>query len=239
MKRAAYVFSTMAVTVAMASPAHAQRQQAVGPGIIPLSSTGGLGGVDMSASGLTGTLSVGVPGGPAVDILTANNPYTAGKIAVSTAVSSQGNIVFNSSSTVYGGIGVTQPGGPFLLAISGGNDGATVNLLGPVYATTVSVAQRGTINFASGTTNIAATNFAGDGTIGLAANTTLIGALTTTAGANTGTLLMGTASVLNGAVGGRWVCEASPCRATAPPSPVLPAPMPSPWAPAPSLSAAR
>jgi len=202
MKRTALILSSIAVAAAFSSPAFAQRQQAVGPGVIPLDANGMLSGVDMSASGTTGTLNVGVVGGPETDILSSNNPYVAGMLAVTTAASSQGNIVFNSSSTVYGGIGVTQPGGPFLLNISGGNAGATVTLLGPLYATTLNVTGTGTVNFDSGTTNITATNFAADGTISLAPNTTVIGALTTTAGANTGTLVLGGASVLNGAVGG-------------------------------------
>ena len=182
--------------------AFAQRQQAVGPGAIPLNVTGVLNGVDMSASGTTGTLNVGVVGGPATDILTSNTPYVAGPLAVSTAASSQGNINFNSSSTVYGAIGVTQPGGPFLLAIAAGNPGTAVNLMGPLYATTLNVTGTGAVNFNSGSINVAATNFEGDGTISLAPNTTVIGALTTTAGANTGTLVLGGASVLDGAVGG-------------------------------------
>ncbi len=180
----------------------AQRQTAVGPGIIALSPTGVLNGVDMSGSGTTGTLTVGVLGGPEMDIFTSNTSLAHFPLAVSTAASSQGNILFNSSSTVYGDIGVTQPGGPFLLDISGGNAGTTVNFLGPVFATTTTVSGTGTLNFNSGSTNITATNCAGDGTISLAPNTTLIGALTTTAGAQTGTLVLGGGSVLNGAVGG-------------------------------------
>ena len=180
----------------------AQRQAAVGPAIIPLTATGVLNGVDMSVSGTTGTLSVGVPGGPAMDIFTLNNPPVAGLVAVSTAASSQGNIVFNSGSTVYGAIGVTQPGGPFLLNITGGNAGTAVNFLGPVFATTLNVTGTGAVNFNSGSTNITATNYAADGTISLAPNTTVIGALTTTAGAQTGTLVLGGGSKLTGAVGG-------------------------------------
>ncbi len=121
---------------------------------------------------------------------------------MSTAASSQGNIVFNSSSNVFGAIGVTQPGGPFLLNIAGGNTGTVVNFQGPVFATTMNVTGTGVMNFNSGSTNIVATNFAADGTINLAPNTTVIGALTTTAGAQTGTLGLGGGSVLNGAVGG-------------------------------------
>ncbi|MDB5377354.1 MAG: hypothetical protein JWR00_1800, partial [Rubritepida sp.] len=182
--------------------AHAQRQSAVGPGITPLDATGILGGVDMSASGTTGTLSVGVLGGPQTDVFTLNNPPLAGQVAISTAASSQGNVVFNSSSNVFGAIGVTQPGGPFLRSISAGNNGTAVNFMGPVYATTLNVTGTGSVNFNSGNTNIVATNFAADGLITLAPNTTLIGALTTTAGANTGTLSLAGASVLDGAVGG-------------------------------------
>jgi outer membrane autotransporter protein len=184
------------------SVSFAQRQTAVGPGSIPLSATGGLNGVDMSASATTGTLVVGVPGGPTTDIFTLNKPPVAGFVAVSTAASSQGNILFNSGSTVYGAVGATQPAGPFLLNIRGGATGTAVNFQGPVFATTLDVSGAGAVNFNSGSTNVTATNFAGDGSINLAPNTTLIGALTTTAGANTGTLGLGAASTLNGAVGG-------------------------------------
>jgi uncharacterized protein with beta-barrel porin domain len=184
------------------SAGFAQRQTAVGPGVIPLNATGVLNGVDMSASAITGTLAVGVPGGPQTDIFTANNPPVAGRVAVSTAASSQGNIVFNSSSNVYGAIGATQPAGPFLLNIAGGNAGTAVNFLGPVFATTLNVTGTGAVNFNSGSTNVTATNFAGDGTISLGRNTTAIGALTTTAGAQTGTLVLNGGSVLDGAVGG-------------------------------------
>lgn len=193
----------MAVLLGGVAPtALAQRQTAVGPGLIPLNAAGELGGVDLSASGTTGSLTVGVPGGPATDIFTLNNPVIPGFTAVSTAASSQGNIVFNSSSTVFGAIGVTQPGGPFLLNIQGGNSGTAINFMGPVYATTLDVTGRGSVNFNSGNTNIVATNFAADGLISLARNTMVIGALTTTAGANTGTLSMAGGSVLDGAVGG-------------------------------------
>jgi len=194
--------SLAAAAVLFAAPSHAQRQSAVGAGITPLDTTGILGGVDMSVSATTGTLTVGVLGGPQTDIFTLNAALIAGATAVSTAASSEGNIVFNSSSTVFGAIGVTQPGGPFLRNIAAGNTGTTVNFLGPVYATTLDVVGTGTVNFASGSTNITATNFAADGTIALAPNTTLIGALTSTAGANTGTLSLANGSVLNGAVGG-------------------------------------
>lgn len=197
------LFPALAVTLGILTPqAMAQRQSAVGPGIIPLDATGILGGVDMSASATTGTLSVGVVGGPKQDIFTLNSALVAGMQAVSTAASSQGNITFNSSSDVFGAIGVTQPGGPFLRNIRAGSMGTTVNFFGPVYATTLDVTGTGNVNFMSGNTNIVAPNFAGDGVITLAPNTTVIGALTTAAGAGTGTLVLGGGSFLDGAVGG-------------------------------------
>lgn len=57
------------------------------------------------------------------------------------------------------------------------------------------------MNFNNGAINITATNFAANGTISLAPNTTLIGALTTSA-ANSGTLVLGGGSALTGAAGG-------------------------------------
>ena len=194
--------SFIAAGTALSPPSYAARQAAVGPGIIPLDADGALNGVDMSVSGITGTLTVGVVGGPEMDIFTANNPALPGLVAISTGASSQGNVQFNSSSTVYGDIGVTQPGGPFLLNISGGNDGTVVNFQGPVFATTLDVVGTGAMNFNNGAINVVATNFAADGTIYLSSNTTVIGALTTTAGAQTGTLVLSDGSVLDGAVGG-------------------------------------
>ena len=121
--------------------------------------------------------------------------------AVSTDTSSQSNIVFNSSSNVYGAIGITNPGGPFFLNISGGNNGTVVNFNGGLYGTITTVSGTGSLNFNSGSTNITATNFAADGSISLAPNTTLIGAMTTSA-ANSGTLILGGGSALTGAAGG-------------------------------------
>ncbi len=175
MKRILAILACVTATAARAPPAFPQQLSAVGPGFIPFIATGILGVVVMSSSGTTGSLTVGVPGGPETDIFTLNNPPVAGLVAVATGASSQGNIVFNSSSTVFGAIGVTQPGGPFLLAITGGNTGTAVNFLGPVFATTVNVTGTGSVNFNSGSTNITATNFAADGTISLAPNTTVIG----------------------------------------------------------------
>jgi uncharacterized protein with beta-barrel porin domain len=193
----AFIFALLAVDPA----ARAQRQQAAGGGPTTLDTNGKLNGVDMTGSATTGTLNVGVLGGADSDIDTANNPLVAGQLAVSTDGSGQSNIVFNSGSTVYGGIGPVAPSaGPFL-AISAGNNGTVVNFLGPVNTTFITDLGTGTINFNSGTANAGSTNFAGDGTISLAPNTSLNGAITTSA-ADTGTLLLGGGSLVNGAVGG-------------------------------------
>jgi uncharacterized protein with beta-barrel porin domain len=205
MKKISFV-SALGLAIVTWSPASfAQQQTAVGPGVTPLNATGVTNGVAMSASGGTGTLGVGVVGGPEMDIFTNNS---AGGIvtnsllrAVTTDASSTANIVFNSSSNVYGAIGVTQPGGPFFLDVTGGNNGTVVNLDGNLFATITTVNGTGTLNFNSGSTNITATNFAADGTINIAPNGTVIGALTTNT-ADTGTLVLGGGSVLNGAVGG-------------------------------------
>jgi len=191
----ALILCTAAIA-AWCSPGFAARQVLVVDG--PIDADGILSGVDLVGNV---TLNVGTLGGAQTDIMNSNNPYVAGFIAVSTAASSQGNIAFNSSSTVYGDIGVTQPGGPFLLDIFAGNSDSTVNFMGSVYSTTLNVLGTGSINFNSGTTNITATNFAGDGIITLAPNTTLIGAMTTNT-ANTGTLNLGGGSQVTGAVGG-------------------------------------
>ena len=202
MKRAPIFLCILATSAAWGPSSFAQQQTAVGPGITPLDAAGERYGVEMSGSATTGTLTVGVVGGPNMNIDTSNNPIAPGSVAISTEASSSGNIVFNSGSTVYGNIGVTQPGGPFLLDIAAGNTGTVVNFDGSVYATILNVTGTGTVDFKSGAINIMATNFAANGTIVLAPNTTLIGALTTTAGASTGTLSLGAGSTLNGAAGG-------------------------------------
>lgn len=194
---------TVAVALTAWAPAgFAQRQSAVGPGNIPLSASGTTYGVDMTGSATTGTLVVGTVGGPETDIFTNNTALAITPLAVSTDASNQSSILFNSSSTVYGGIGTILPGGPVFLNISGATANSTVNFLGGVYATTIDVTGTGTMNFNNGGFNDGATNFGADGTVSLAPNTTLIGALTTTAGADTGTLNLGNASELNGAAGG-------------------------------------
>lgn len=204
MKRTALFFLAIsAASTPWCQQSFAARQAADGPGVIPLDANGVTNGVDMTNSAGTGTLSVGTVGGPQTDIFSSNNPVgTVAGVAVSTDASSSANLLFNSSSNVFGDIGITQPGGPFFLGIDAGANNSTVNFLGSVFATTLDLNGNGTVNFNNGGTNTTASNFAGDGTISLAPNTTLIGAMTTSAGANTGTLNLGGGSVLDGAVGG-------------------------------------
>ncbi|HEV8015640.1 MAG TPA: autotransporter domain-containing protein [Stellaceae bacterium] len=187
---------------ATGSTASFAQQSIVGAVPTPLSALGVTSGVSMTGQGGGGELDVGTVGGPAMNIFTNNsaggnvtNPLLA---AVTTDVASQSNIVFNSSSTVFGTIGTPTL---FFLDLSGGKNGAAVNFDGDVNATITTVSGTGAINFNSGSTNTTATNFAGDGTISLAPNTTVIGALTTNT-ADTGTLMLGGGSVLTGAVGG-------------------------------------
>jgi len=131
MKLVIFALSLLAAVTMFAASGVAQPQQAIGPGIIPLDATGVLNGAQMSASATTGTLTIGTVGGPETDVDTSNNPLVTGVIALSTGVNSQGNVVFNSGSTVYGDVGQTTPPLNFL-DISGGNTGTAVNFLGAV-----------------------------------------------------------------------------------------------------------
>jgi len=204
MKTRAFLLTFAAATAAWC-PAGFAQQVINGAIPTPLSATGVTSGVAMTGQGGGGTLLVGTIGGAQSDIFTNNssggNVTNALLKAVSTDASSLSNIVFNSSSNVFGAIGVTNPGGPFFRNINGANNGTVVNFNGSLFGTITTVSGTGSLNFNSGSANISATNFAADGNIGLAPNTTLIGALTTNT-ANTGTLIMGGGSVLTGAVGG-------------------------------------
>ena len=204
MRAKAFLLTFIATTAAWC-PAGFAQQVINGAIPTPLSATGVTSGVAMTGQGGGGTLIVGTIGGAQSDIFTNNssggNVTNALLKAISTDASSLSNVVFNSSSNVFGAIGVTNPGGPFFLNINGANNGTVVNFNGNLFGTITTVSGTGSLNFNSGSTNISATNFAADGTISLAPNTTLIGALTTNA-ANTGTLVMGGGSVLTGAVGG-------------------------------------
>lgn len=204
MKRALFLSSALAGMTAL-SPATFAQQTINGAAPTPLNATGVTSGVSMTGQGGGGTLIVGTIGGPKMDIFTNNssggNVTNALLRAVSTDASSLSDIVFNSSSDVFGAIGITNPGGPFFRNINGGNNGTAVNFNGSLFGTITTVSGTGSLNFNSRSTNISATNFAGNGIISLAPNTTLIGALTTNT-ANTGTLSLASGSALTGAVGG-------------------------------------
>jgi len=176
----------------------AQRQTLTVDG--PIDADGIASGVDLVGNV---TLSVGTVGGAETNIFTNNTSLAVTPPAVTTAASSTGNINFLSSSTVFGEIGVTPPGGPFLLNVfAAGDPTQVVNVQGSLFATTLNINTAGRVNLNNGATNSAATIFGSDGTLALAPNTTLIGAVTTTAGAQTGTLSLGSGSILDGAVGG-------------------------------------
>src|ERR1039458_6694542 len=124
MKRALFLLSSVAA-IAVWSPPSSAQQVINGATPTALSPTGVSGGVAMTGQCGGGTLTVGTVGGPEMDIFTNNssngnvtNPLLK---AVSTDASSLSNIVFNSSSSVFGAIGVTNPGGPFFLKINAGN----------------------------------------------------------------------------------------------------------------------
>src|SRR5471032_2160066 len=118
---------TFIATTAVWCPAGFAQQVINGAIPTPLSATGVTSGVAMTGQGGGGTLIVGTIGGAQSDIFTNNSSgatvTNALLRAVSTDISSQSNIVFNSSSNVFGALGVTNPGGPFFLNINGGNNG--------------------------------------------------------------------------------------------------------------------
>ena len=105
-------------------------------------------------------------------------------------------LLFNGNSTVTG---FTGTDGNRFLVINAGAPASTVNFNGNVFSQILNVTGTGTVNFNGNTTS--ATNFVGDGFINLAANRTLIGAVTTNT-ANTGTLTLNSGSNVTGAIGG-------------------------------------
>jgi outer membrane autotransporter protein len=157
-------------------------------------------GVDMVNETGTGTLLV--PDGS--NIFTNNVSLISGTPAVTTSANSTGNMQFLGSSTVYGAIGMTEPVGPYLLGVTAGANGSTVNFLGPINDTTTVVSGTGTLNLDAATNQSpGGLIFNGDGTVALAAGTYVnaAGGVTTAAGTNTGTLVLGGGSYLDGAVG--------------------------------------
>lgn len=186
LKRIFYILFCFAVW----SPSSFAVQTLVANG--PLNATGEAEGVAVN-SGAGITLTIGTQ-----DVFTDNIAGPFGISAISTDNNATNNIVFGGNSTVYGNIGTNLIRFLDITALAGAG---TVNINGTVFTTTMNIAT-GTVNFNSGTgTNVGAVNFTGDGTINLAPNTTVTGALTTGA-AETGTLNLGNASQWTGAVGG-------------------------------------
>ena len=183
------------------------RQQIVGPpppSSTTLNANGSTYGVDMINETSTGTLVV--PDGN--NIFTNNASLGSSVPAVTTSATSTGNIMFLGNSTVFGAIGKSEPVGPYLLGVTGGANGTTVTFLGPVFDTTTYVSGSGTLNFDAATNQSpGGLIYSGDGTVALAAGTFLnaAGGVTTTAGTNTGTLVLGGGSTLERR-GWRWQC---------------------------------
>jgi outer membrane autotransporter protein len=201
--RMLFLLCFVAAFAAWSPTGFAQRQEIV-TGTTPLNAAGSANGVDMTGAAF---LDVG-PGAP-TDIFTTNTSLTSLLPAVTTSANSSGNVVFLGSSTVYGAIGMIEPTGPYLLTVTGGANGSTVNFLGPVYDTTTYVSGTGTLVF-NAATNQSPGNliFNGDGTVVLAAGASLDaagGVTTTVVNSNTvlgtGTLMLGAGSSLDGAVG--------------------------------------
>ena len=97
MKRV-FFFLFCAAAIAAWCPASFAARQIVNADA-PISADGILSGVDMA--GLV-TLTVGTIGGAKTDIFTSNTALASFPLAVSTTASSQGSIVFNSDSDVFG-----------------------------------------------------------------------------------------------------------------------------------------
>lgn len=199
MGRMLFLLGCVVVMAAWSPPGFAV-QTIVGPsGPQQLDATGETEGVFIDNGGGATTLQVGptfsdiFTNNRLVDGVSAINPLLP---AVDTNNASLSNIDFQIDSTVYGTIGATAIFDDITV-----RDGVTVNFLGTVNTTTMNVGT-GRVNFNSGgpTPNNGAVTFTGDGTVSLAPNTSMIGALNA-AGAETGTLVLGGSSQWTGAVG--------------------------------------
>ncbi len=201
MKRIFFLLFFVAVMVAWCTPSFAV--QTVNPAGDTLSDlTGVPQGVFMNDGGAADLLTVGNQ-----DIFTINKSSEGVAVnktlsAVYTTNSAKSSITFTGNSTVYGRIsGIDPATDKTFVLITAGASGNTVNFLGRVTATEVDIGT-GTVNFKSGASNDAKTVITGvGGTLGIAADTTVVGALTTTAGDNSGTLSLATGSKLTGDVG--------------------------------------
>jgi outer membrane autotransporter protein len=178
MKRIFFLLVFVAAITVWCLPSFADpgREGFAGPGgTKTITTLGQTGGVDLTAQG-TGSILDIVAG---YDVFKFNNPLgtATNPIAISTDVSSQSQVVFLGNSTVYGNVG--SSGGIFA-EIHGGAASTRVDLLGNVWTQRII--------------------FDHDSTISLGAGKTADGgaAVTTTAGINTGTLVLGGGSNLGG-----------------------------------------
>lgn len=202
MKKLALFVLVFAAAIAAWAPAGLAQQTTPGGGGDVQMTTGAGSG---QTSGVTITnndrLLVGTVPNVETDILTNNTnnaigPYNS-TFAVRNTIASEGRILFQSTSTVFGAIGSTGN----LLSIST-NAGTTVTFLGTVDSTTVNVGA-GTVNFNNGSVNnVTNLIFTGDGTISLSPGTSITPGALTTITDNTGTLVLGSGSNLVGAAGG-------------------------------------
>ena len=178
MKRIFFPLVFVAAMAAWCTPSFADptREGFAGPGgTYTITTLGQTGGVDLTAQGTGSILNI-VAG---YNVFTFNNPLgtATNPIAISTDVSSQSQVVFLGDSTVYGNIG--SSGGIFA-EIHGGAAATRVDILGNIWTQRII--------------------FDTDSIISLAAGKTADGgaAVTTTAGVNTGTLVLGGGSNLGG-----------------------------------------
>ena len=188
MKRVFFILAFVAAIAVWCTPGFATTT-ITGSG--PLSTT--TDNIQFNNGGVDSTLTVGTQ-----DIYTDNKlspgiAVNSTLSAISTDNDSHSSITFNGDSTVYGYIGGAKV---FLNIVDAGS---TINFLGAVNTTTFSLGT-GKMNFKSGSVNHGAANFTGNGTISLAPNTTVIGALTTNTD-GTGKLELGSGSRWQGAVG--------------------------------------
>jgi uncharacterized protein with beta-barrel porin domain len=162
-------------------------------GVAPGDSVGQETGIDTKGAGL---LTIN----PNININSLND--TGG--GITSDRNNEASILFQGSSTVTGFTGTYLRQ---FVDITAGANATTVNFNGDVFTTTFNVSGTGIVNF-NGSVNpgigftAASTIFAGDGFINIGANQLFNSALTTTAGANTGTLTLNGGSEVIGAITG-------------------------------------
>lgn len=198
MRRIVFILFLVVAMVAWCTPSFAVRQSVDVSGTVD--TNGQTSGVDMING--AGTLTVGAS---FPNIGAVSGP------SVTTTAENTDSILFNINltSTVAGDIGTSSL---YFKDITVSN-GTSVNFNGTVFTTATAGAFKvgtGTVNFNSGTgTNKAAITFTDDGTVNLAANTFVTGAMITNT-ASTGTLALAGGSKVVGAVTGLKAINVTP-----------------------------